>query len=227
MMLLAHLFDEYTIDTKIINMKKGKMSMAKLIVVASTVLTISCNSAQTHDDNDRTAPDNGSSHNTATDTSMTDTTRAVINTDNSAVNAAMSDTGLIRKNITDNMMEIQLSKVGRDKATSQALKKVAQQMVTEHTQMLTELKAFATRRKLTMPASQQMDMTSMPGMANASGKEFDKMWQSEMLKMHEAKIAELENVMQQTTDAEIKALASKALPKIKNHRQMLSVVKVE
>lgn len=206
-------------------MKKCIAHIPRLFVITAIAIAVGCNSAQTTDDNDRTAPDNGSSHPAGGDTSMTDTTRTVISTQGNNANAAMTDTGFISKNIVDNMMEIQLSKMGQNKATNAQLKKVAGQMITEHTQMLNELKALAGKKQVTVPTSRQMDMSSMPGLAGASGKEFDNMWQSEMLKMHEAKIAELESVMQQTTDADIKNLATKALPKIKHHREMLTVVK--
>jgi len=64
------------------------------------------------------------------------------------------------------------------------------------------------------------DMSSMPTDI-PSGNDFDKTWASQMLTMHEAKIAELENYISLSADEAIKAAASRALPKIKLHRNML------
>jgi predicted outer membrane protein len=43
-----------------------------------------------------------------------------------------------------------------------------------------------------------------------------------MLAMHEAKMAELQSFLNTTQDADLKALANKALPKIKMHRDQLT-----
>src|SRR5437868_2392257 len=43
--------------------------------------------------------------------------------------ATLTDTGFINKNIVDNMMEVQLSKLAVDKSTSADVKKVARLMV--------------------------------------------------------------------------------------------------
>src|SRR5688500_9528729 len=101
----------------------------RLFVITTVVIGVACNSAQTNDDTDRTNSENGSSHPSGSDTSMTDTTRSIVTGQGNDVSAAMSDTGFISKNITDNMIEIQLSKMGRDKAKNEQLKKIATQMV--------------------------------------------------------------------------------------------------
>jgi predicted outer membrane protein len=61
---------------------------------------------------------------------------------------SMSDTGFISKNIMDNMMEIQLSEMGRDRATNPQIKKLASQMIKDHTQMLADLRKAG--RKMNM-----------------------------------------------------------------------------
>lgn len=135
--------------------------------------------------------------------------------------AAMTDTGFINKNIMDNMMEIQLSKLGRDKATSAAVKKVAGQMITDHTAILNDLKRLAARKGAT---NQLHEMPVMPPADMSAGTDFDAKWASAMLTMHEAKIDELEKFMATTRDAGIKAAIGKALPKIRAHRDMLAKI---
>lgn len=132
--------------------------------------------------------------------------------------AAFTDTGFISKNIMDNMMEIRLAKLGQTKGRSLQVKKTAALMVAEHTAMLNDLKKLAAKKGI----SQKSYMHSMPLPANiAAGSNFDKTWASEMLTMHEAKIAELENYLTLSTDKDIKAAATRALPKIKQHRDAL------
>jgi predicted outer membrane protein len=89
---------------------------------------------------------------------------------------------------------------------------------------LNDLKAIAPKKGASTSASHTMDMTSMPALGNASGKEFDKMWTSQMLTMHETKLAELQNFINTTTDPDLKALATKAMGKIQIHRDQLATI---
>jgi putative membrane protein len=203
-------------------MKKLISYFPHLFIVATLTLAGACNSAQTHDDTDRTKSENGKSDPNTPDTSMTDTTRLAKSGASTNNSAEKMDTGFVSKNIMDNMMEVQLAKMGRDKGTNKQLTKIANQIITDHTQMLNELKTVAAKKKVTVPANGPMDMPVMQSLSNAKGKNFDQAWKDEMLKMHEAKIEELQNAINQITDAEIKAVASNALPKVKLHRDMLA-----
>jgi putative membrane protein len=138
-------------------------------------------------------------------------------------NVIITDNDFISKNINDNMMEVKLLELGRDKGTDARVKKAATQMLADHTQMLNDLKVLAAKKKIEVPAVNTNMMTN-PSLSEATAKEFDQTWATQMLTMHEAKITELQNVLNQTQDADIKALAAKALPKIKMHRDMLSKI---
>ena len=134
--------------------------------------------------------------------------------------SVLSDSAFVNKNILDNRIEIQLSELGRDKGTSQAVKKVADLMITDYTAILIELEKLAAKKhyqsnnsKMTTPAHELPD-----------GKEFEPAWAGQMLAMHEAKIAELETFIGLTKDAELKAAVMKAIPKIKAHRELLSKI---
>ena len=133
--------------------------------------------------------------------------------------AAFTDTGFISKNIMDNMMEIKLAKLGQTKGTSAQVKRVAAVMISDHTVMLNDLKKLAAKKGISL----KNFMQNMPATPTdvVAGSDFNKTWAAEMLTMHEAKIAELENAIQQSSDPDIRAAATRALPKIKMHRGML------
>jgi len=57
--------------------------------------------------------------------------------------SVLSDTGFLSKNIMDNELEIQLSKLGQERGTNPATKKAAATMLTDHTAMLHELQTLA------------------------------------------------------------------------------------
>jgi predicted outer membrane protein len=71
-------------------------------------------------------------------------------------------------------------------------------------------------------------MSGMAGMQtfhdlqNATGEEFNKMWVSQMLTMHEAKVTELETASRTIRDSELTAIVTRALPKVRAHRDMLA-----
>jgi predicted outer membrane protein len=136
----------------------------------------------------------------------------------------LSDTGFISKNITDNMHEIQLSKVGLNKGTG-AVKKVATQMISDHTGMLNALTKMAAKKGLRLPQSKTaMSSVHTPGVEMKAGKDFNASWATQMLNMHAAKIMELENFLPVTQDAELKTLIGLALPKMRAHRDMLEKI---
>jgi predicted outer membrane protein len=135
--------------------------------------------------------------------------------------AVMTDTGFITKNIMDNIMEIQLSKLGRDKGTSPLVKKAAAQMITDHMAILTDLRKLAVNTRNSKP------FNSMPNMAPTDmpqGSDFDAKWASAMLTMHEAKIDELEKFAATTRDVGLKLAIGKALPKIRAHKTLLTKI---
>jgi len=135
----------------------------------------------------------------------------------------VSDTAFINKNLRDNIMEIKLSKLGKEKGTSPLVKKVAEVMITDHTAILTDLRKIAVKKHLSEGYNQNEQTKEMVAPAGnlPSGKEFDQEWAGQMLAMHEAKIAELESFLGLTKDAALKSAVMKAIPKIKLHREML------
>ena len=65
-------------------------------------------------------------------------------------------------------------------------------------------------------------MAAMQALQNASGAQFNTLFVSQMLSMHDAKLAELESAATSLTDPELKQAVTKAIPKVRMHRDMLS-----
>lgn len=171
-------------------MKKNIISLPKLFITTSLVLTIGVCSAQ----------------------SKSKSSRSGMNMNM----AATTDTGFVRKNIMDNMMEIRLSEIGRDASTSDSVKALATQMITDHTQILDDLTTIGGRLGAAAP-----DTTNMPTGDATAREDFDKTWLNQMLVMHQAKVKELQMAAPMLKDPALKAAAKSALPKIQLHTQML------
>lgn len=145
-------------------------------------------------------------------------TKQAKNTSHRMVAGAMTDTGFLRKNIGDNMLEIRLSEIGRDQTNNDSVRAVAQQMITDHNVILTDLDAI--RSAMNLPA---VDTTTlnMPVSDNTPIPVFDRTWVTQMLAMHRDKVKELETAIPQLKDNRIRTSAQSALPKIKLHVEML------
>jgi len=73
-----------------------------------------------------------------------------------------------------------------------------------------------------MGAHDNMGMGGMTALRNATGAEFDRLWVTQMLSMHEAKLAELTASANTLSDPELRAAVTQAIPKIRMHRDLLS-----
>lgn len=203
-------------------MKKIFSSLPKLIVAAALSFAVGCNSGSSTEDTS-TAESVGNSPGASTSGDIGGDSAGIANTTpTNDANAVMTDTGLISKDIVDNMTEIQLSKLGKEKGTNAQVKKIATQMFSDHTQMLSDMKTLAGKKNIQVPTGSIGETSMLASLRSAAGKDFDNSWSAYMLTMHEAKIRELENALSQTQDADLKTSINKALPKIKAHRDVLT-----
>lgn len=136
-------------------------------------------------------------------------------------NAVLTDTGFINKSIIDNLMEIELAILGRDKGQSKQVKEIAASIIADHTTILSDLRKLAAKKQIALSKTEK---PALPQTNMKPSDDFDPVWGSQMLTKHEAKIAELERFLTVTQDADIKAAISKALPKVRMHRDMLAKI---
>jgi len=136
----------------------------------------------------------------------------------SAGKAAVSDPLFAAAAASGGLAEVSLSEIGLRKATDPELKKFSQQMVADHTQMNGELTALAARKGIPLPripdARAQFCAQSLAGL---SGGEFDKCYAKAQCLAHKDAVATFEAEAERGVDPDMKALASKALPRIKEH----------
>lgn len=195
-------------------MKKSASIISRLLIVVSLLFVFKSSFAQTPSDTVKTGKANDPM---TVNPGKVDDGMAVKPAPPNDGMSVISDTAFINKNIMDNRMEIRLSTLGRDKGNSAEVKKIAALMVNDHIAILNDLESLAKKqRKSNMPKDMAMPLNTFP-----DGKDFDQAWAGEMLRMHEAKIAELESFIGLTKDAELKTAVLKALSKIKTHRDLL------
>ncbi len=124
-----------------------------------------------------------------------------------------------------NMAEVELGKMAAGKAQNPDVKAFGQKMVEDHTKANDELKQIAAQKKVmlppdVMPAHKQL----MEKLSKLSGAEFDKEYVAAMVADHEKDVAAFENVSKTAADADVKAFATKTLPTLKMHLEMIKAM---
>jgi putative membrane protein len=123
------------------------------------------------------------------------------------------------------MAEVELGKMAASKAQNAEVKAFGQKMVEDHTKAGEELKQIAAQKKVmlppdVLPAHKQL----MEKLSNLSGADFDKEYVAAMVEAHEKDVAAFENVSKTAADADVKAFATKTLPTLKMHLEMIKAM---
>jgi putative membrane protein len=134
--------------------------------------------------------------------------------------------GLFAAAATDgNLSELSLSQLGVQKATDPELKRFSQQMIDEHTRMNQELTTLAAQKGIALP--RMLDPCSQfcaQSLAGLSGEEFDRCYAKAQLVKHMDSVAAFEAESERGMDPNLRALAAKALPRIKDHLKMIKPI---
>jgi putative membrane protein len=120
------------------------------------------------------------------------------------------------------MAEVEMARLALEKASSDDVKKYAQQMIDDHTKANEELMHVASQKGVTLPTGPDAKhMALMERMRNASGAAFDRMYIKEAgVKDH----ASMEKLFMKESnggrDADARAFAAKTLPTVQMHLRM-------
>ncbi len=123
------------------------------------------------------------------------------------------------------MAEVELGKMAAGKSNNAEVKAFGQKMVEDHTKANDELKQLAAQKKVMLPpdvnpAHKQL----MEKLSKLSGADFDKEYVKAMVADHEKDVAAFENVSKTAADADVKAFATKTLPVLKMHLEMIKAM---
>ena len=121
------------------------------------------------------------------------------------------------------MLEVQLGRLAVQRGASDAVKQHGQQMVKEHTQANQELMQLAMQKGMEVPTEMSAQNKALKDRLSAlSGTSFDAAYKQAMLDSHNQAIALFQAQSQQGQDPDLKAWASKTLPNLQAHLQMVN-----
>jgi putative membrane protein len=120
------------------------------------------------------------------------------------------------------MEEVQLGQLAAQKGASDEVRQFGQRMVDDHSKANQDLTQVASGKGWTLPtaldAKAQGDVQKLTAL---SGDKFDKEYVDLMLKDHKKDVGEFQKESTSGTDPDIKSFASRTLPTLQEHLQMI------
>jgi putative membrane protein len=128
-----------------------------------------------------------------------------------------------------NLAEIKVSQLAEQKAQSPEVKQFAQKMIEDHTKASADLAALAKTKNLKVPDdTDMMHKASMKMLQAKSGDSFDSAYMEQMNKDHQKVIDLFQSASAAPkVDKELQAFASKMLPKLEQHHQLVAQVEAQ
>lgn len=124
--------------------------------------------------------------------------------------------------------KINLGKLAQQKGSSASVKELGKMMQEDHTKVLTELKALAQSKSVSIPTSITEDSKdAYKNLADKTGNDFGKAYSDMMVEHHEDAIELFEKASTQSKDPNVRSWASQKLPSLKAHLQHAETCKVE
>lgn len=148
----------------------------------------------------------------------TDTTRA----NNSDSMLAEEDETFLENAIQGSYAEIEGSQLALEKTESQDVRQFAERMIKDHGEMVKEAGQLAKGKGMTPPDGPSvMQTTELTALKALPGGAFDAMYVNRIgVASHEATVEMFEKASQEAQDPDVKAMATKTLPKLREHLQM-------
>jgi len=126
--------------------------------------------------------------------------------------------------VESNLAEVEVSQLALSKTQNPQVRTFAQRMIDDHTKANSELQAVAKQKSLKIPdAPDMMHRASLKMLQAKSGTGFDESYISQMNKDHDKAMTLFQEAAASgKVDPDLKALASKTLPTLEKHHQLVS-----
>jgi putative membrane protein len=141
---------------------------------------------------------------------------------------ARKERSFMEKAARDNLAEVEAGKLAASKASSDSVKKFAEQMVQDHGKAVDELKSIAMSKGVDLPdATDRKHPRMEKGLEKKSGAEFDRTYMNDMVKEHQKDLKEFQKAAKEARDPEVKAYAEKGANMVRGHLDMARQVAAE
>jgi len=123
------------------------------------------------------------------------------------------------------MLEVKVSQLAQQKASSNEVKDLARKMEQDHTQANNELMAVAKQKNITLPSDLRGECQEhYQAFQKLEGQDFDNAYVLFLVKDHLKDIMTFQKESQKGTDADVKQWAAKTLPILRQHASHVGMV---
>jgi putative membrane protein len=137
-------------------------------------------------------------------------------------NASPADMMFVKNALQGSMAEVQVAQLALQKTSNDQVKQFAQQMVTDHTKLIDQMKPVAQQVGVKVPdgpnKKQKMMMAKLQAL---SGADFDKAYVQAMVKDHKADDSDFKTEISNGQSPVVKDAATKGDAVVENHLQMI------
>ena len=139
-----------------------------------------------------------------------------------AANAiAPADHAFVKEAAIGGMAEVDLGQLAASKAESPDVKQFGQRMVDDHSKANTELKSWASQKKVTLPTElDAKHKAEHARLEKLSGAAFDRAYMQSMVADHNKDVAAFMRESKAAKDPDLKAWAASTLPTLQEHQKM-------
>jgi putative membrane protein len=137
-------------------------------------------------------------------------------TGSSSDKLSWSDRRFVNKVADGNQDEVQLAQLAAQRASNPDVRNFAQQLVSDHTSMGSELQSLASTKNVKLDKDNNQSR-EYKRLSNKSGQDFDREFVDHMVDEHEKDIKDFEKASTDAKDTELRSFASKHLADLKQH----------
>ena len=131
---------------------------------------------------------------------------------------AAADRKFVMEAARGGLAEVELGKLAAEKGSADAVKQFGKRMADDHAKAAAELKDFADKKGMTLPADLDPKHRQLRDrLAKLTGADFDRAYANEMVKDHKKDVADFKREAKGAKDPDLKAWAGKTLPTLEDH----------
>ena len=134
----------------------------------------------------------------------------------------MKDKIFLRKSTESGIAKVAMAKLAADHSSNEDIKALGSKLVTDHTQLSTEMKPIADSMGIRLPKDMnKIDKVEYEKLASLSGDDFDREFITAMVRDHRRDFREAREELMATNDPAIKNEIEKGEPVIREHVHLI------
>ena len=135
---------------------------------------------------------------------------------------AMTSASFVSNAVIGGMYEVEAGRIAAERSSNPRIRASGEQMVTDHTKAGNELKPIAAAANIAVPTTlDERHRGMIDNLRGATNEDFDRVYLQQQEAAHNETVSLLENFERMGDNEPLKAWATKTLPVVRHHQQMV------